>query len=87
MADDIATVVTNSPVAQQVEFLDLSLGTMTDDGGVALLSLESESIQKVSIHRNFLSKSLVKKLEGLPYSVDATSQEEDDEWRFVAVGE
>ena len=87
MADDIATVVTNSPVAQQVEFLDLSLGTMTDDGGEALLSLESKSIQKVSIHRNFLSKPLVKKLKGLPFSVDATSQEEDDEWRFVAVGE
>ena len=88
MADDIASVVVNSPVAQQVESLDLSLGTMTDDGAESLLSLTSDSIKKLSVHRNFLSTKLTKQLKGLPFSVDASGQEaEDGDWRFVAVGE
>ncbi len=39
IADEIAGVIVNAPVVRQIETLDLSLGTLTDEGAVALLDL------------------------------------------------
>ncbi|MGE3671298.1 MAG: STM4015 family protein [Polyangiaceae bacterium] len=87
--DDIATVVVNSPLLQRIETLDLSLGTLSDVGGRALLQLPKDSsLKKLDLSHHFMSKQLMKELKGLKLAVDVSEAESpDDEWRFVAVGE
>lgn len=90
-ADDIAAVIVNSPLVQRVETLDLSLGVMTDEGGRALLSLPLDGmLQHVSLHYNYLTSEVTKLLKKLPIQLDLSrpsDMDDDEEWRFVAVGE
>lgn len=90
-ADDVAAVVVNSPIGKQIETLDLSLGVLTDEGGRALLSLPTDGkLQHVSLHYNYLTGEVTKQLKKLPVKIDLSKpshMEDDDEWRFVAVGE
>ena len=90
IADDIATAIVNSPLLDRVETLDLSLGTLTDIGGRALLNSERvRNLKKLDLHHHFLSDELMAQLEALPLIVDVSGQEDDEDgdWRFVAVGE
>jgi hypothetical protein len=89
-ADEIAGVIVNSPIVSRIETLDLSLGVLTDEGAGALLKLASPTLKKLNLHYNYISSELVKQLKALPFAVDAskpTDMDQDDEWRFVAVGE
>jgi len=89
-ADDIAGVIVNSPIVSRIETLDLSLGVLTDEGADALLKLSSPTLKKLNLHYNYFSSEVTKQLKALPLTVDASKpggMEEDDEWRFVAVGE
>jgi len=89
--DDIAGVVVNSPLIQRIETLDLSLGVLTDEGATALLKLPaSPTLKRLNLHYNYLSADMARKLKALPVSVDTSrpsDMDEDEEWRFVAVGE
>lgn len=90
--DDIAGVIVNSPIIERIETLDLSLGTLSDEGAKALLSLPTGgSLKKVSIHHHYVGNALVKQLKDLKIPIDTSNPEgmdrDDDEWRFVAVGE
>ncbi|MBA4146620.1 MAG: STM4015 family protein [Verrucomicrobia bacterium] len=91
LADEIAGVVVNSPMIGRIETLDFSLGMLTDEGARALLKLPaSPTLKKLNLHFNYISADLIKQLKALPLTVDASKpsdMEEDDEWRFVAVGE
>lgn len=90
-ADDLAAVVVNSPLLGRIETLDLSLGVLTDEGARALLKLPpSPTLKRLNLHYNYISADLIRQLKALPLAVDASKpseMEEDDEWRFVAVGE
>jgi len=89
--DDIAAVVVNSPIVERIDSLDLSLGTLSDAGAQALLSLpDTGTLKNVSIHFNYASNELLKQLKSHKISFDTSKpagMEEDEEWRFVAVGE
>ncbi|MEZ6089608.1 MAG: hypothetical protein R3C05_16575 [Pirellulaceae bacterium] len=89
--DDIAAVIVNSPLVHRIETLDLSLGVLTDEGGRALLALPTDgTLQHVNLHYNFLTSEVTKLLKKLPIKLDLSKpshMEDDDEWRFVAVGE
>lgn len=87
--DDIATVVVNSPLLNRIETLDLSMGTLSDVGGRALLKIPKDSsLKKLDLNRHFMSKQLTKELKGLNMAVDVSGAlEPDDDFRFVAVGE
>jgi predicted DNA-binding WGR domain protein len=91
LADEIAAVVVNSPLIGRIETLDLSLGVLTDEGAKALLQLPpSPTLKKLNLHYHYISSEMVRQLKALPLTVDASKpsdMEEDDEWRFVAVGE
>ncbi len=90
IADQIAAVVVNSPLMQRIETLDLSLGTLSDEGGEALLHLKDSKLKKLNLHYHYLSPELVKRLRALPFVVDATTPSDmdtDEDFRFVAVGE
>ncbi|MBC8008554.1 MAG: STM4015 family protein [Burkholderiales bacterium] len=92
LADEIAAVVVNSPLIQRLETLDLSLGVLTDEGARSLLKLPaSPTLKRLNLHYNFIGADLVRQLKTLPLTVDASKpsdqDSDDDEWRFVAVGE
>jgi predicted DNA-binding WGR domain protein len=89
-ADAIAAVVVNSPLLHRLETLDLSLGTLGDEGARALLKLSSPTLKRLNLHFHYIGPELVKQLKALPFTVDVSrpsDMEEDEEWRFVAVGE
>ncbi len=90
IVDRIAAVVVNSPLMQRLETLDLSLGTLTDEGGESLLHLKDSALKKLNLHNHFMSPAMVKRLRALPFVVDASTppdMDTDEEDRFVAVGE
>ncbi len=90
-ADDIAAVIVNSPIIERIETLDLSLGVISDEGAQALLGLpEDGTLKRVSIHYNYATPKVIKQLKAHKVSIDTSKPEhmdEDEEWRFVAVGE
>ena len=92
IADDIAAVVATSPVVDQLEILDLSLGNLSDEGASALLQLEGKSLKRLDLHHHYISKPLQKKVKALPFPVDVSDaksgeDEEDEGGRFISVSE
>jgi predicted DNA-binding WGR domain protein len=90
IADKIAAVVVNSPLVRRLETLDLSLGTLSDEGGESLLHLKDSALKRLNLHYHFMSPEMLKRLRALPFVVDVTNppdMEVDEEDRFVAVGE
>lgn len=89
IADQVAMAVAQSPLLERLDVLDLSLGTLGDQGGQALLDCPAMTqLKKLDLHHHYLSDGLMKKLEALPIEVDVSDQEsEGDYGRYVAVGE
>ena len=93
IVDEIAGVVASSPILQQIEILDLSLGTMTDEGGKALLNIPQKcKLEKIDVCGNFLTNESIKDLKKLHVTVVLKSQRKPDDWgdgpvRFVSIGE
>ncbi|MET8132958.1 STM4015 family protein [Streptomyces sp. NPDC005251] len=97
--DGICTALASAPVVARLQYLDLSMGVLTDDGATALLSGQPLThLKTLDLHHNYLSTAvrtrLLETLEpaGVLVDVDqddAESEEEEDGtvWRFVAVGE
>ncbi|MFC6593146.1 STM4015 family protein [Deinococcus lacus] len=91
--DAIAQVIADAPALDGLETLDLSMGTLSDEGGQALLGSERvKTLSKLDLHHHFMSDEMMQKLEGLGIEVDVSEQEESDEddgevWRYVALGE
>lgn len=94
IADEVAALVCQSPLLEQIEVLDLSLGILTDTGGQALLECEKiRDLKRLDLHYNFMSEQVRQQLDQLPGEVitdpgNADEDEYDGEvYRFVAVGE
>lgn len=93
IADQVAVAVAQASLLERIRVLDLSLGTLTDEGAAALLNSPAVArLEKLDIHHHFCSDEMVGKLKGLGTLVDAndpqTEEEHDGEiWRYVAVGE
>jgi predicted DNA-binding WGR domain protein len=90
IADQLAAALAESLVIARLETLDLSLGTLSDTGGYALLGLRSPSLNRLNLHHHYMSADMVKQLKGLPFTVDAANAGDMDgtvEDRYVAVGE
>ena len=87
--DAVCSVLVNSPVVQQLEILDLSLGTLTDIGARALLNFPADTkLQRLVLNHHFITRELIEELSKLPFEVELRDvQEEEEGWRFVAVGE
>jgi hypothetical protein len=93
IADELAAAVAQAPVLGQLEDLDLSLGTMTDQGAEALIASEKiRRLKSLNLHRNYLTDATIPRLQGLGPKVDVGGQEKPDDWDgkphyYVAVGE
>jgi hypothetical protein len=88
-ADQIAGVLKISPVLNQLDTLDLSLGTLSDEGGLAILETpQLKRVKQLDLHRHYLSEDMMEKLKAMYPGVNVDDAEEDDDGhRFVAVSE
>ena len=93
ITDDIAGVIVSAPIIKQLETLDLSLGTLSDVGGQALLKLPAKScLKRVNLQHHFLTNPVMKELKKLPITINLAEQCKLREWddegrRYVAIGE
>lgn len=79
--DEIVDIVCKSKYMKQLEVLDFSNGTLTDEGGEILLKVipQYENIKKVDMHYHYMSEAMMKKLGNLPCEVDVSEGEDPDD--------
>lgn len=92
-SDEIAQAIAAAPILNQVEVVDLSLGTLSDAGAQALLDCNRLSqLKKLDLHHHYLSDGMCEKLKALEIEVDVDDQQEPDDYdgeenRYCAVSE
>jgi hypothetical protein len=91
--DGIARAVAGAPVLDGLDTLDLSLGSLSDVGGEALLaSVGVRSLRRLDLHHHYLSEAMTDRLTALPVELDVRDRLEPDVFkdevlRPVAVSE
>ncbi|MFF0114604.1 STM4015 family protein [Streptomyces prasinus] len=96
--DEVAAAVASAPVVARLDVLDLSMGTLGDEGAVALLGGQPLThLKKLDLHHNYLSDPVRQRLTetlvtaGVEIDLDPDGAEEyEDEGtveRYVSVGE
>ncbi|WP_081239616.1 STM4015 family protein [Streptomyces viridosporus] len=97
--DEVAAAVASAPVVARLDVLDLSMGTLSDDGAAALLGGQPLThLKKLDLHHNYLSEALRQRLRETlePAGVEVDLGQDDADWdeeedgtvhRYVAVGE
>ena len=80
--DELTAVVLESKFMGQLETLDLSNGTLTDEGGKLLLEAMPKwpNVKKLDLHYHYLSDEMAQSLEELPLTVDVDEQNEPDDY-------
>ncbi|MGN9790233.1 STM4015 family protein [Streptomyces sp. OZ13] len=94
--DEIAVALAGAPVVARLEMLDLSMGTLGDDGAEALLNGQPLThLKKLDLHHHFMSEAMVQRLSDalVPAGVELDVSESegngsgDREDRYTAVAE
>lgn len=99
--DELAAALAHAPVVAQLESLNLSLGTLGDEGAAALLAGQPLThLKQLDLHHHFLSDAMMDRLrQALPgVELDLAEQEKPESWghtqdgdselfRYVAVSE
>lgn len=88
-ADAIAKAIVQAPLFARLEILDLSLGTLGEEGGEALLAaLPGSGLKRLILDHHFMSEALTAKFAAFGARVSlADRMQEDDRDRYVAVSE
>ncbi len=90
LADDLAAAVAKAPLLARLKGLDLSMGTLTDAGGEALLaSPHVRSLQHLNLRYHYMSPEVTAKFRALGIEVNVADRQEadDPDDRFVEVSE
>lgn len=89
--DEIAIEIAKAPILKKIKVLDLSLGTLTDKGGKALINCpELSGLEKLDLHYHYLSDEMIDQFRQLGINVDIDDKQdadEDDDYRYPAVTE
>ncbi len=89
--DEIAAAVANAPILEQLDTLDLSLGTLSDTGAEALLSSDRiKGLKALNLSHHYMSDEMINrwKNSGLPVDVSDKKETEDEEdWRYPSITE
>ncbi len=96
MMTDFVRLVPRSPIAAQLETLDLSMGTL-DDSDAMELAVEAKRLPKLkrlNLDKSFVSKSALAKVKKAFPGVEVTARDQKTSWsddpddqRYVSVGE
>jgi hypothetical protein len=95
LADELCRVLPGSKIAARLESLDLSMGTMSDEGAIALAASASRfpALQSLNVDDNFIRAAGLDALKAAFREVIAESQKDDDDsiegeiHRYVTVSE
>jgi len=93
-ADDLAVAIAGAPIINQLEELDLSLGTLGDKGAKALAASESiAKLKKLNVDFHYMTDDGLKALKAAVPHVSAKDPQEEDDWgegemhRYIFVSE
>lgn len=93
ITDQIAAAVPDAPIVERLKVLDLSKGTLGDEGAGALLGANNlGGLDKLDLHHHYMSDDMMTRLQQrmaeLGVEVNLDEQEEEEEYgRYVAVSE
>ncbi len=100
MQDDIAAAVAASPLLDRLDVLDLSMGTLGDEGAAALLDGRPLThLRKLDLHHHYIGEELQERIRrtvaaaGVEVDLDEDDREDEDVdddgtvYRYVAAGE
>ena len=93
IADDIARALVTAPVLANLERVDLSMGTLSDEGAEGFLSIAGalSGLEELDLMENYISKEMGQRLKAeLPCPVSVWTDKEVDEYdedRYVTIGE
>jgi len=93
--DEIAAAAAHAPIVARLESLDLSLGTLGDEGAAALLAGQPLThLKKLDLHHHYMSEEMTHRLlETLPgVEVNVEGRSEPHIWngeahRYIAISE
>jgi hypothetical protein len=87
--DEITIAITKSPLLNQLQTLDLSMGILTDIGGQALLDCPGiKNLKYLNLDFHYLSDKMMGKIKDLGINVSVEEQNvEEEEDRYVEVSE
>lgn len=88
--DAIANAITKSLVLERIKLLDLSMGTLTDEGATALLKCSAiNNLDILNISENYLSQNAIESLAMLDIQVITDEQKEEEEGyeRYCSISE
>ncbi|MEU2250234.1 STM4015 family protein [Streptomyces sp. NPDC019224] len=95
--DEIAAAVASAPVVAQLDFLALSMGTLSDTGGLALLEGQPLThLGGLDLHHHYLTGPVMERFKELSErddvhvdlaEADYWDPEDEDDSRYVAVSE
>jgi uncharacterized protein (TIGR02996 family) len=87
LADEAAELLSRSPLARQLRVLDLSLGTLTNEGARFIERRAFPALEELRLHRNYVGGSAIAKLRAWCPTVGAEDQRDPDSQRYVSVSE
>ncbi|MNC33461.1 hypothetical protein D3C75_818540 [compost metagenome] len=89
--DEIAIAVADAPILDQLDTLDLSLGTLSDKGAEALLaSGRIKGLKALNLSHHYMSEEMLTRWQdsGLPADVsDRQTSDDDEDWRYPSITE
>ena len=92
--NDIAKAIAGSKILKQLQSLDLSMGTMTDEGAEAILAAKDRfsHLKELNLEDNYLSDEMGKKIEKALPMAKVGAQRKPSDWGdslhyYVSVGE
>lgn len=87
-SNNIAFALVDSPIIENLIELDLSMGTLTDEGAEALLNCRAiHQLDTLDISENCLSDEIIKQLSAFKFEVINTGYQKHPEERYCSVAE
>jgi uncharacterized protein (TIGR02996 family) len=79
ISDEIAAAIVESKIVKQLESLDLTLGTLGDEGAEALIRGKSAlaHLKRIDLSENWISKSVCSRLNGICAQLFDAAQQDD----------
>lgn len=88
--DDLVALVFESDILPQLETLDFSYGTLSDEGGNLLLDNADKlsHLKLLNLEYHYMSEEMMEKLKKLPIKVDVSDpQGDDDDYKYPMLTE